>query len=119
VWLPIPLLARSLFAPQYSIKLTAQCRLPSGHAFLLLPPGPRPQALAGVRQAGRALGAAAGLLARRALSWDTNNPENLFKLTSQALIHDISLHQMETVKTVVPWFLTNMPVSAYVLRLFL
>ena len=56
---------------------------------------------------------------RRALSWDTNNPENLFKLTSQALIHDISLHQMETVKTVVPWFLTNMPVSAYVLRLFL
>jgi hypothetical protein len=46
----------------------------------------------------------------RAFSWDTSNPENLFKLTSQALIHDISLHQMETVKTVVPWFLTNMPV---------
>jgi hypothetical protein len=47
----------------------------------------------------------------RAFSWDTSNPESLFKLTSQALIHDISLHQMETVKTVVPWFLNNMPVS--------
>lgn len=44
-------------------------------------------------------------------SADSINPDNLFKLTSQALIHDISLHQMETVKTVVPWFLTNMPVS--------
>lgn len=49
----------------------------------------------------------------RAFSWDSSksSPEALFKLTSQALIHDISLHQMETVKTVVPWFLSNMPVS--------
>ena len=44
--------------------------------------------------------------------WSTKNPEEMFKLTSQALIHDISLHQMETVKTVVPWFLKNMPVSS-------
>lgn len=49
----------------------------------------------------------------RAFSWGAskNSPDDMFKLTSQALIHDISLHQMETVKTVVPWFLSNMPVS--------
>lgn len=44
-------------------------------------------------------------------TWSSSDPEKLQKMTEQALIHDISLHQLETVKEVVPWFLKSMPVS--------
>ena len=72
-------------------------------------------------------------------TWASSDPQQLQKLTEQALIHDISLHQLETgssppslsiisslsfhsfhlfvdltlffvVKEVVPWFLKSMPV---------
>lgn len=46
-------------------------------------------------------------------SWAPMDDKNIQKLTEQALIHDISLHQMETVKQVVPWFLKAMPDSYF------
>jgi hypothetical protein len=53
---------------------------------------------------------AMALQSRSKRTWTSDDPEKLQKMTEQALIHDISLHQMETVKEVVPWFLNSMPV---------
>jgi len=39
--------------------------------------------------------------------------ENLQKVTTQALIHEISLQQMEGAAHVVPWFLKNMPAAYF------
>jgi hypothetical protein len=50
----------------------------------------------------------------RSKHWVPTEAKDVQKLTESALIHDISLHQMETVREVVPWFLNSMPVSPLV-----
>jgi len=44
-------------------------------------------------------------------SWIPTEDELLQKVTTQALIHEISLQQMHGVEKVVPWFLKTMPVN--------
>lgn len=44
-------------------------------------------------------------------TWVPTQTDLLEKVTTQALVHEISLQQMESSATVVPWFLKNMPVS--------
>ena len=46
-------------------------------------------------------------------SWVPTQDDILQKVTSQSLIHEISLKQMESAQVVVPWFLTNMPVAYF------
>ena len=46
-------------------------------------------------------------------SWVPTEQPLLQKVTTQALIHEISLQQMEAAAKVVPWFLKNMPVSSF------
>lgn len=60
-------------------------------------------------------------LAPRALStgskdpeaWVPSNSDELHKVTIQSLVHEISLQQMESVQTVVPWFLKSMPAAYF------
>lgn len=49
-------------------------------------------------------------------SWVPTQDDLLQKVTVQSLIHEISLQQMESAATVVPWFLKNMP-SAYFVQI--
>lgn len=46
-------------------------------------------------------------------SWVPVDQSNLQKVTTQSLIHEISMQQMEATNKVVPWFLYHMPVSYY------
>lgn len=46
-------------------------------------------------------------------TWTSDDPSKLQQVTEQALIHDISLHQLETVKEVIPWYLKSMPDSYF------
>ena len=46
------------------------------------------------------------------LSWTTQE-ESLQKMTTQALIHEISMKQMQSAAAIVPWFLSNMPSSYF------
>ena len=43
-------------------------------------------------------------------SWVPTEDDTLQKVTTQALVHEMSLQQMESVNSTVPWFLKNMPV---------
>lgn len=49
----------------------------------------------------------------RSLSYSGMDAEKLQKLTENALIHEISTKQMQTVQKVVPWFLKSMPASYF------
>jgi len=49
----------------------------------------------------------------RALSYSSLDSEKLQKLTENALIHEITTKQMQTVQKVVPWFLKSMPASYF------
>lgn len=42
-------------------------------------------------------------------AWVPSGTDELHKVTIQSLVHEISLQQMESVQTVVPWFLKSMP----------
>jgi len=44
-------------------------------------------------------------------SWVPTDASSLQKITTQALLHEVALQQMESAQVVVPWYLTNMPVS--------
>ena len=46
-------------------------------------------------------------------SWVPNDDERLQRVTTNALIHEFSLESMDAAKTVVPWFLKNMPASYF------
>lgn len=46
-------------------------------------------------------------------SWIPKSDELMMKVTTQALIHEVSLQNMESAKTVVPWFLKNMPAAYF------
>lgn len=46
-------------------------------------------------------------------SWLPRENDHLQKVTTQALIHEISLESMDSAKTYVPWFLKNMPASYF------
>ena len=47
-------------------------------------------------------------------SWVPTEQTDLQKVTTQALIHDISMQQMEATARVVPWYLKNLPVSVFI-----
>jgi hypothetical protein len=44
-------------------------------------------------------------------SWVPTENTKLQKVTTQALLYEVSLEQMNSSNKVVPWFLKNMPVS--------
>jgi hypothetical protein len=44
-------------------------------------------------------------------SWVPTEEDVLQKITTQALVHEVSIEQMQSTATIVPWFLKNMPVS--------
>ena len=46
-------------------------------------------------------------------SWIPRETESLQKITTQALIHEISIQNFEVATKVVPWFLKNMPASYF------
>ena len=46
-------------------------------------------------------------------SWVPTDAGSLQKITTQALLHEVALQQMESAQVVVPWYLTNMPVSNF------
>jgi hypothetical protein len=50
-------------------------------------------------------------------SWVPKEDLDLQKITTQALIHEMSLNLMQSANEVVPWFLKNMPVSITGLKL--
>jgi len=51
-------------------------------------------------------------------SWVPTDPSSLQKITTQALLHEVALQQMESAQVVVPWYLKNMPVSCHSYYLF-
>jgi hypothetical protein len=46
-------------------------------------------------------------------NWVPTQDDLLQKLNTTALVHEVSLQQMEMASVVVPWFMKNMPVSFY------
>lgn len=52
-------------------------------------------------------------------SWVPTDANSLQKITTQALLHEVALQQMESAQVVVPWYLTNMPVSNLIRTLLL
>lgn len=46
-------------------------------------------------------------------SWIPTETESLQKVTTQALIHEITIQNFEVASTVVPWFLKNMPAAYF------
>ena len=47
-----------------------------------------------------------------AKSWVPTQDHILQKITTTAMVHEVSLQQMEMAANVVPWFLSNMPVTS-------
>lgn len=46
-------------------------------------------------------------------SWIPTESESLQKITTQALIHEMSIMQFEVASKVIPWFLKNMPAAYF------